>query len=252
MALESDLEAGDGTFDQALSNALAAVVASEWPGEEHDRKGRVRSAAQLLDVIEERIPPVGGVCVIPEPEEDRVRGEAHHAMFGDGPYEPWDVRIDAAVLRDGIARTQAVRHARGPGGLERRHVDALFALDEHRSLRCLDSERGDRHWAGAREEDRRSQALALAVLEQIGDEEAARRSANVNQYEGYHPKHSPEGYDFQECPVCGYETLQVTAIDDYGVGIGRGRCIVCTYERNGTVVDDLASAWMFENRWADD
>ncbi|WP_432171806.1 hypothetical protein [Streptomyces sp. 1222.5] len=37
----------EGVFDQALSNGLAAIVASEWPGNESDRQGRVLSASAL-------------------------------------------------------------------------------------------------------------------------------------------------------------------------------------------------------------
>ena len=41
-----------GIFDEALTNALAAIVAARWPGTEM-RGSRVKSASELLDVIEE-------------------------------------------------------------------------------------------------------------------------------------------------------------------------------------------------------
>ncbi|WP_327299202.1 MULTISPECIES: hypothetical protein [unclassified Streptomyces] len=56
--LSAETETGhEGIYDQALSNALAVIVAAEWPGEEANRKGRVHSAKGLLEVIAEKIRP---------------------------------------------------------------------------------------------------------------------------------------------------------------------------------------------------
>ncbi|MEV7318446.1 hypothetical protein AB0N56_36705 [Streptomyces microflavus] len=57
----------EGIYDQALSNALAAIVAAEWPGEEVNRRGRVHFARDLLKVIAEKIrsDPATGLCVVP-------------------------------------------------------------------------------------------------------------------------------------------------------------------------------------------
>ncbi|MFF3518751.1 hypothetical protein [Streptomyces sp. NPDC002573] len=71
--LSAETEPGhEGIYDQALSNALAAIVAAEWPGQEAKGEGRVHSARRLLKVIAEKIPPdpAMGLCVIPDRDAD--------------------------------------------------------------------------------------------------------------------------------------------------------------------------------------
>ena len=41
-----------GIFDAALTNGLAAIVATRWRGQEADARGRMKSASALIDVIE--------------------------------------------------------------------------------------------------------------------------------------------------------------------------------------------------------
>jgi hypothetical protein len=232
----------EAVFDQALTNGLAAIVAAEWPGVEVDGKGRVHSAAQLLTIIAERIPQEGqtGVHVIPDPDPERTKEIAR--LIG-GPGDDSDLmetRIDVATLRDGIAQTQAVRHARGAGRLEERHVEALRALDIHESLCSLSSEEADRVWNQAREDDRASILRAVAHLDLIGEDAAAQRATDVDNPNAYHPKHNPDGHDLEECPVCGLDTFCVQGIDDYGYGFGPGQCLVCTYTRSRDTADEMA------------
>jgi hypothetical protein len=124
----------EGIFDQALSNGLAAIVASEWPGEELDRSGRVLAASALLKVIEEHLGATDGVVLLPD------EGSALHIPQGDTaslfqtPHLSSHTRIDVRTLQNGIDATQKARHGRGAGALQRRHVEALLALDGHRSL----------------------------------------------------------------------------------------------------------------------
>ncbi|MGW1226583.1 hypothetical protein [Streptomyces sp. NPDC002530] len=259
--LEGDHQApgGEAIFDQALTNGLAAIVSSQW-GEETaaDAKGRVKSAAQLLTVVEEKAQAVAdepGVYVIPDPEP------ASAAAPGDSPW-PWaedetlpdlDTRINVTVLREGIKGTQPVRHGSGAGGLRREHVDALLALDDHESLRSLMTEHSDRAWESARDEDRHSRARAAALLRRIGPEEAARRARKASAlHSPYHPKHNPEGLDLDDCPICGYTAFSADNGDELGMGVGVGECLVCHYERSSATANDQAQRLYYRARWADD
>ncbi|WP_223297416.1 hypothetical protein [Catenulispora acidiphila] len=224
--LAPDQPGCEAVFDQALTNGLAAIVALEWPGAEANARGRVRSAAELLDVISERVPQDGQTGVYPIPDTSISQG--------------LNTLVDVATLRDGVTQTQQVRHARGPGRLEERHVDALRALDHHRSLRSLSGEESDRVWDQAREDDRASILRAVAFLDLIGEDEAARRAVDVENPNAYHPKHNPDGQELEECPVCGLDTFCIQGIDDYGYGFGSGQCLVCAYVRSRDTADEMA------------
>ncbi|MFB8441183.1 hypothetical protein ACFC7A_19270 [Streptomyces niveus] len=260
LELAATAAAAAGAFDTALTNGLAAIVAHEWPAQLASN-GRIKSAAALLKVVEEADeapvdPAQAGVFVLPDPEPDKP------AAAPVGVPWPWvedfselpalDTRIDVETLRDGLRRTQPVRHARGSGTLERRHIDALLALDDHPALRCLSSEHADRAWEESRDADAHSQARAAALLLRIGDKEAARRAeAAAELHEPYHPKHNPDGLALQDCPVCGYESFSPEHGDDYGMDVGVGQCLVCHYERSAQTAADEAEAQIFAARWAD-
>ncbi|WP_381236781.1 hypothetical protein [Streptomyces kaempferi] len=83
------------------------------------------------------------------------------------------------ALDDALDASQPARHARGAGGLKRRHIEALLALDDHESLRVMSEQHEDRAWQSAREEDGHSVARAVAFLQLIGDDEAAERAERV-------------------------------------------------------------------------
>lgn len=250
----------EAIFDQALTNGLAAIVSSQWGEEEAaDKKGRVKSAAQLLTVVEDKAEPVAaepGIFVIPDPEP------AAAAVPGDSRWPwPWaqdpnlpdlDTRINVTVLRDGIKGTQPVRHASGEGGLRHEHVDALLALDDHESLRSLGAEHSDRAWESTRDEDRHSRARAAALLSRIGNAAAARRAEEAAElHTPYHPKHNPDGLGLEVCPVCGYSAFSADYGDELGMGVGVGVCLVCHYERTPAAAAEEAQKMYYEVRWAD-
>ncbi|WP_280883244.1 hypothetical protein [Streptomyces pseudovenezuelae] len=224
--ISTELVGAEGLFDTGLTNGLAAIVASEWPGEEAYANGFALPASGLLGVMESHLTPnAEGILVIP----DSQAGRRHNSVARD-------TRIDVPALRDGVAVTQRVRHARGTGDLKRRHIDALLALDHHPSLRKLSETREDRAWEDAMAEDVRSQAQAADLLNLIGDDEAARRAAAVDNPNDYHPRHNPDGQDLALCPVCEYQAFCVQGLDLWG-RVGFGQCLVCTYTRSPMVAD---------------
>ncbi|MFI1488041.1 hypothetical protein [Streptomyces sp. NPDC020747] len=245
--LSTETEPGhEGIYDQALSNALAAIVAAEWPGEEANGQGRVHFARVLLKVIVEKIPPdpTTGLCVIPDRDADvRSRWEKENRM----PEGFWDTRIDVGLLTTALDVSGQARHGSGTGRLQRRHVQALLALDRHPTLRTLHGAQSDRDDERAQDEDARSADHARALLELIGDEEATRRAESAENPNEYHSKHNPDGHDFEECPVCGYETFCVQGLDMWG-RVGFGQCVVCSYRRSPRVADqegfDEHHAWL--------
>jgi hypothetical protein len=203
----------------------------------------VYSAARLLNIIAERVPQDGqsGVHVFPDPDPELSTALMRTiADPDDDDSSLFETRVDTLTLKEAVDRTQAVRHARGAGVLEQRHIDALRALDQHKSLGSIHSEEADRVWLAAREDNRNSVLRAVAHLDLIGDELATKRAADVDNPNAYHPKHNPDGHDLEECPVCGYETFCVQGIDDYGYGFGWGQCLVCTYTRSRDTLEDIA------------
>lgn len=57
----------EALFNQALSNGLAAIVAHHWPARERKRNGRVKSAADLLAIINREAPRRGNMRILPTP-----------------------------------------------------------------------------------------------------------------------------------------------------------------------------------------
>ncbi|MFB7669728.1 hypothetical protein ACFC1R_38530 [Kitasatospora sp. NPDC056138] len=239
---EDAVAGAESLWDTALTNALVAIVAHEWPGKEKDARGRVLPASGLLKVIEAAgLAEADGsaeVYVIPDPDPCK-------ALAGTSPW-PWaeagetppraDVRVAVGTLRDGLTPTQHVRHGRdGADGarLERRHVDALIDLDPHPALGTLSAEQSSRNWTRIFEDDRRSAQAALQLLTRIGEKEAARRAAESDWlHDGYHPKHNPGGVELAQCPVCELEAFSAYGQDDHGMDLGPGLCLVCGYERS--------------------
>lgn len=58
-----------------------------------------------------------------------------------------------------------------------------------------------------------------------------RTPTNPNEYD---PMHNPDGHDFEECQVCGYETFCVQGLDMWG-RVSFGQCVVCSYRRSPRV-----------------
>ncbi|MBQ1116992.1 hypothetical protein [Streptomyces sp. C3-3] len=269
---EDHTDVAEGTFDAALTNALVAIVAHEWSGEERKKPDRphLKSARELLGVVKgkaeagKKVHPVAGrpeVYVIPDPHPVTVGEPPVSVTEGCSIFSserrslpPLDTRIDFATLTDALEATQATRHGREGGRpLERRHVDALLALDDHTSLMVLDAEREDRHGRSASEEDHREQVKALKRLNRLGNEEADRRAAIAAEiHEGYHPKHHPAGLDLQDCPVCQYPAFSSEGGDELSMQIGIGQCLVCHYERSSAIAEGEAREMLYEARLADD
>jgi hypothetical protein len=112
-ALLDDRVPPEGPFDAALTNGLLAIVADEWPGSETRKDGQLKSARELLAVL-----------------------DAHGCPF---PY------VDVPVLRDGLDVSQPIRHGRAHDEFAivlRSHIDALAALDAHPLLRFLERSQG--------------------------------------------------------------------------------------------------------------
>ncbi|MFD5794905.1 hypothetical protein ACFWIO_15425 [Streptomyces diastatochromogenes] len=230
----------EGVFDQALSNGLAAIVASEWPGKESDRTGRVLSASALLQVIEKHIPATDGIVLVPDQHPmPQIPQAATDSLF-QAPRLSSHTRIDVRTLQNGIEASQAARHGRGIGGLQHRHIEALLALDGHRSLGVMGEEQQERIQQTAQAEDTASQKRAAEYLERIGEDEATRRAENVTNPNAYHPKHNPGGHDLDTCPVCGHETFCVEGLDPIFGRVGHGQCLVCTYTRTPGAAEDEA------------
>ena len=167
----------EGMIDQALTNGLAVIVADEWPGEEANARP-MHAANTLLDVIEQhssrsrrRAPHTVGEIRRPRPE----------------PVSTWP-------LRHGVTETQGVRHARGTGTLERAHVDALVALDDHPALRRIGEVTSDGQWVNEKIADSYEQQRAEEYLIFIGDEEADERAKRApDRLCTYHPGTTRKG-----------------------------------------------------------
>ncbi|MFG3117880.1 hypothetical protein ACGF4C_26255 [Streptomyces sp. NPDC048197] len=160
--------------------------------------------------------------------------------------------IGVEVLLDALDQTQPVRHARGIGALTEAHVDALIKLDDHISLRRLSEARQDSEWVKDQIRDRYEQQRAADYLHLIGEAEAERRASGAIEYLPTDPKERLIDFGLDECPVCSYEALRVTGMDDFGLGVGGGTCIVCSYVRSSATADDQAMDFMIARHIADD
>jgi len=115
IALRDNLLPPEGPYDSGLTNGLLVIVTDTWPGKEITAKGRMKAAADLLNLIDQ-----------------------HGKPF---PY------VDTALLQEGIDLTQPGRHGRSDDEfavLRREHMAALVALDEHPALKFLDVASADR------------------------------------------------------------------------------------------------------------
>ncbi|MFD4989191.1 hypothetical protein [Streptomyces sp. NPDC058374] len=274
---EDHTDAPEGIFDAAVTNALVAIVTREWPGEE--RKGdRTKSAIALLKLIKAKAQEEGTV-VRPAPDEpdvflirdhddaDRDGDAEEPAVLGVSASEgifawqppaalPCETRVDAGVLEEAVLIAQVIRHAREDGAeeggehrvLERRHVDALLALDAHPSLWALSMEQEHRYESSAQQQDERERERACRTLERIGEEEAERRAAVA---EGLHVGPTPDdpgALGLLDCPVCGCEAFSSDGGDDLGMGVGAGECLVCHYRRSPAIANALARELEWERR----
>ncbi len=280
---EDHTDAAEGTFEAALTNALVAIVASEWAGEENypDNPSKTRSASPLLTLIRGKAKEAGSavrpasdasdVFLIRDPHADEggrdVEEPATETPMEESLFSwprpavpPLETRVDVGTLLDALDVTQPVRHAREDGDevdekprlLERRHVEALLALDSHPSLWALDMEREDRYEDSAQKQDEREREQAGQTLRRIGEEEADRRAAAaVDLHTGPTPD-DPSALELQECPVCGYEAFSSDGGDELGMQVGTGECLVCHYRRSPAIANAIAREMEWERRWERD
>jgi hypothetical protein len=239
-ALEYDhaTDGAEGVFDQALTNGLAAIVAHEWPGEEQGRRG-IRSAMQLLDVIEKCGKPMGDGTVrilrTGEPEWEQT-------PLDEDPM-PNFTNVDVKTLRAAIAATQAMRHARDSGEestpLTEEHLRALRDLDDHPALYALTDEQIDRAEQGLAEANQAEAARATDYWHSLGDGERARRQAI--DYKAEYAWETPDSRcEVDTCPVCWTEAFVASDFDDWLDEIGIGSCVACSYRRTAEVANNEA------------
>jgi hypothetical protein len=237
-ALVADCER-DGVsaiFDAALTNGLAAIVATRWPGQEANGRGRMESASALLGVIEAES-EVGsdGVYELADLNPPSSEGD----VFGS-PLDPSPTQIDVTVLRDALKRTQVIRHARAEPAdpLETQHVDALVALNKDSALRVsLEREDVDEYEERILLEDAVERARARAYLDLLSGEEVDRREA-VDYEEEYLELDQQDRYNTpHECPVCGITALIERELDSYVDEYPAGTCVACSYVKSFAIAD---------------
>ncbi|SUP61770.1 Uncharacterised protein [Streptomyces griseus] len=136
--------------------------------------------------------------------------------------------------------------------LERRHVDALLALDAHPSLGALDMEREDRFEGSAQQQDARAREQAGQTLQRIGEEEADRRAAAAADLHAGPTPDDPGALELQECPVCWHEAFSSDGQDELCMQVGHGECLVCHYRRTPAIANASAREREWERGWARD
>lgn len=235
-----DQPRGEGTeaiFDQALTNGLAAIVAHDYPDELLRADGKVKSAAELLDVLQARgVPGPDGSVRLPHGDPDELWTDV---PFSDEPMPNFtEVRVNA--IRAAIGRVQPIRHAAGTPVdpvLTDDDLDALIALDNHAALFALSDEERDRHELRADRSDAAEYARARAYVEVIDGDEWVRR--RMIDYAGHYARFSPDGdrVEVQPCPACGVTALVAACFDQYVEAVGVGACVACSYRRTQDVAD---------------
>lgn len=238
-------DGAEGVFDQALTNGLAAIVAAEWPGAESDKPSHIRSAGSLLGVIEEKGTP-GAEGVIHLLRADGPTWLP--PLFGEGPTPNFTI-VEVATLRDALAVTWAIRHARDAAqeevtGLGEAHINALVELAHHPALYSMDiaADRAEDRLHDADAVERQRAAAYHALLDD--DEQRLRESVDYEARYGYVTRDGR--CEVEECPVCGNISLAAERFDGWLDEIGIGTCMVCSYSRHPDLADELATGRMLE------
>lgn len=222
---DPEIGGGPAAFDMAVTNGLVAIVNAEWPGA-HQERGRVKSARELLGVIESKIPSADDGTI-------RLPG------FSD-----YQTVVDLEALRRGITETQAPRHGRAarnegvPGDV----LKAAEALDSHPSLRSLDRARADEYERRTNAADWAAVQQASAYWERLSDAERARRADRgyVEEHLPWRPEDQYSMPDVQVCDVCETEAFFPDGWDIYGGDRSPGTCLACSYYKSEGVAEDEA------------
>lgn len=217
----------EALFNQALSNGLAAIVAHHWPGRERKRNGRVKSAADLLAIINREAPRRGNMRIL--------EGTQHGRR--------WRTAVATRTLSDGVRRTDPVRHGTSGGSsLEKTHVEALVKLDTHPALRSTRDALQDDEWVRMVAADREARMRALAYVATLSEEEWAKRQEPeyMDPYIPADPKDRDASFGVDACPACELETFVNEEMDSFGFGVGAGTCRACGYTRTPGMAEDEA------------
>ncbi len=221
----------EAIFDQALTNALTAIVAQRWPGDEVGG-GRVKSAGRLLDEVAARgVEIESGVVELPDlaPPQGLVLGD-----------EPTPTVVNVTVLREAIGITQRPRHARlePREPLRSEHVDALAGLNVDASLRVSFSEFDlEEHEEQVALRDATESARARGYLRLLEVSEEWDRREAVDFVGEFTEIEDDEQIEPAECPVCGLQALVPWGYDSYGREIAWGTCVACSYTKSFEVAD---------------
>lgn len=258
----------EALFDVALSNGLAVVVGSGWPGEEYKPNGstQVKSAGVMLQDLKKKaqqqvVTPDGAELASPQVRVDEISAqknakgkvasvtltvtphlsvprdqhrspsEVERNPLAPRAYDYQVVRIDTAVLTEAIDVVNPVRHGKESSGeLKQRHIDALLTLDEHPRLHGLLDEQIEAHERSDTAANSIRASIAEDYLSLLSQDEINRR---VEAADWYAPAPGEPSEDLQDCPVCDNRTLiPEGGIDVFGVGIVTGTCLVCGYRRS--------------------
>lgn len=239
-------DGAEGVFDQALTNALAAIVAAEWPGAECDKPSHIRSAGSLLGVIEEKgTPGDEGVMHLLRTDGPKWLPPG----FGEEPTPNFTI-VEVATLRDALKVTWAIRHARDAdqaavAGLTEEHINALVKLAHHPVLYSMPDIAVDRAEDRLHDADAAERQRAAAYYSSLDDEEQTLRE--TVDYEARYGYLASDGRcEVEECPVCGNISLAADRFDGWLDQVGIGTCIVCSYSRHPDLADELATGLMLE------
>jgi len=240
IAYDRVTDGAEGVFDQAVTNGLAAIVAHNWPEELKSKDGKVKSARQLLTVIEERGDP-GGSPQVFRVRHDQADEPAGQAFAADAGCDPLFTAVDIATLRGAIGATQEMRHARdieatSESALTAEHIEALKALDCHPALRVLTDEQRDRDYIRTRDDDLIEQDRAHRYLGAVDPMEIERR-ASITYTLDYR---SESGGEVDQCPVCDNLSLVAAGRDGMLAMVSYGHCVVCSYERRPEIAEASA------------
>ncbi|MEU0532315.1 hypothetical protein [Amycolatopsis tolypomycina] len=208
------------------------AISAQWDAAGEDAKSVTLTVTQHLTV---------------PPEQHRPASEVEREPFAPRAHDHAVVRIETATLLEAIDIANAIRHGNeSRGELEQRHLDALFALDEHPRLRGLLDEQIDAHQRGDSEADSIRAGIAQEYLSLLDNDEIARR---VEAAGWYAPAPGDVGESLQDCPVCDQETLIPDGgVDDFGAGIVAGTCFVCGYRRSREQADREAWSIVLDRR----
>ncbi|MEO3876524.1 hypothetical protein ABGB18_47835 [Nonomuraea sp. B12E4] len=210
-------------------------------------------ASGLLEVIEaDGIPADDGVT--------RVLHDPSKPLFVESTlwFEPGDeeglvpnfTEVRGPILKRALEITQEIRHAREVSeqpseSLSKEHLEALDALGNYPEILHKihdDDDDVDEYEAWVSANDDAEQGRAARYLEALGDDEVQRRADTSEWADQFSPTPGdPDITTFEECPVCGFETLVAPNRDGYLDEVGIGHCFVCSYERTKQVAEDLAS-----------